>query len=135
MKPSSLRTICALAALLALVFAATSLAIKPKPGLFSTSGNEPDHKSVTFTYEDGKLISFFAAIDTCKQGQPALVQKGIKVKKSGSFHYDGKASSPLRDHFHVDIEGEFLSKKKAKGTVDREDCDPVDFKVKLGQAG
>ena len=134
MKLTRGRAVSALTGLLLLALVATAVGIKPKPGLFSTGANEPDHLSVTFTYRDGKLLSFFAATTSCKEGEPAIVEKKIKVKNNGKFAYDGKASSPIGRHFHIDVEGEFVSKKKAKGTADREDCDPIDFTVKFKQA-
>ena len=52
MKLTRARIVTALAGLLVLAFVATSMAIKPNPGLFSTGANEPDHLSSTFTYRD-----------------------------------------------------------------------------------
>ena len=69
------------------------------------------------------------------QAGAAIVGKKIKVENNGTFEYDGKASSPIGRNFHLDLEGEFVSKKKAKGTADREDCDPIDFTVKFKGAG
>ena len=136
MKLTRTRAVGALAGLIVLAVAATALAINPKPGTYATGKNEPDHLSVAFTYEDGKLLSFFASTTACKQGEPANVEKKIKVSNNGEFAYDGKATSLVGRGFHVDIEGKFVSKKKAKGSVDREDCDPIDFTVKFkGAAG
>ena len=133
MNMSRPRTIALVAGVLALTIGATAVALNPKPGLFSEGTHEGSHKSVTFTYEHGKLLGFFASIVSCKQGEPAIVEKKIGVKNSGRFGYDGKASSPVGRHFHVDIEGEFTDKKHAEGTVDREDCDPMKFSVKYSK--
>ena len=133
MKLNRPRTIAVVTGVLALTIAATAVALNPKPGLFSEGTHEGSHKSVTFTYERGKLLSFFASIVSCKEGEPAIVEKKIAVKNSGKFGYDGKASSPVGRHFHVDIEGKFTDKKHAEGTVDREDCEPMDFDAKYSK--
>jgi hypothetical protein len=132
-----MRTLAALTAMLVLALTGTALAIKPKPGTYQTSGNEPHHLSVTFTYQGGKLVSFFASTTACDDGVPTIVDKKIKVKNNGKFEYDGKAHGMLTgQNFHVDIAGEFVKKNVAKGTVEREDCDAFDFKAKfVGAAG
>lgn len=122
------RWIAALITALALVLAATSWAVNPKPGRYSTSTQKD---SVTFTVDQDKILNFFAASIECHGGQPAIVEKKIKIKPSGKFSYDGKASSPLGDKFHLDVEAEFVSKKKAKGEAQREGCDPQSFTAKL----
>ena len=132
MKLTHPRTVVAVVAVLGLILAATALAIKPKPGTYQTGANEPHHLSVTFTLDGGKLIGFFASTTACDDGVPTIVDKKIKVKNNGKFEYDGKAHGMLTNqNFHAVIAGKFVSKKAAKGTVEREDCDPYDFQAKV----
>lgn len=134
MKLTSRRMIAALVLGSVLIFAAAALAVSPKPGQYSNG--ETKH-NVTFAVDGGKVLQFVVSSTDCEDGQPAVVSKELKIKKSGKFHYDGKADSQLAGvHFHVDLEGKFVSKKKAKGSFEREDCDELEFTAKyLGNAG
>jgi hypothetical protein len=137
MKLTRTRTIVALAAVLALALVATALAFKPKEGSYSTGKNEPGHLSVTFTVDGSKLLGFFASTTDCDDGVPIIVDRKIKIDNDGNFEYDGKAHGMLTNqNFHVDVVGEFVKKKVAKGTVERKGCDPFDYRAKfIGNEG
>jgi hypothetical protein len=122
------RALLALTAVAALALAATAVAVKPKPGAYS--GGNAD-RNVSLNFQDGKIVNFVASKTKCKEGAPAIIDKKIKVKDSGKFDYEGKAHGQLAgDNFHAELEGEFVSKKKAKGTFQRDGCDEQNFKVK-----
>ena len=127
----------ALTTSLVLILVASAMAIKPKEGSYSTGKNEPGHLSVTFTYDGGKLLGFFASTTDCDDGVPTIIDKKIKVDNDGGFEYDGKAHGMLTgQNFHVDVAGKFVKKKVAKGTVERDGCDPFDFRAKfIGNQG
>jgi hypothetical protein len=117
-----------LTAVAVLALAATAVAVKPKPGAYS---GRSDNKNVSLNFEDGEIVNFVASRKACKEGAPAIIDKEIKVKESGKFNYDGKAHGLLTgDNFHAELEGKFVSKKKAKGTFHRDGCDEQKFKAK-----
>jgi hypothetical protein len=118
----------ALTAVAVLALAATALAVKPKPGAYSGGGA---NKNVSLNFQDGEIVNFVASRKSCKEGAPAIIDKRIEVEESGKFEYDGKAHGLLvGDRFHAELEGEFVSKKKAKGTFHRDGCDEQKFKAK-----
>ena len=121
------RAAAAITAILALALAATALALKPKPGQYTNGDNK---HNITFAVDDGDIIQFVSSSTDCDDGKPAIIEK-INVKSSGKFHYEGKATGQLAgDRWHAEVKGKFVSKKKAKGTFEREDCDEEEFTAK-----
>jgi hypothetical protein len=124
--------VAAIMAALALALAATAVALTPKPGSYS---NGSDQHNVTFAVDGGDILQFVASDSACGGGKPAIIKK-INIKSSGKFHYDGKATGTLTgEAWHAEVTGRFVSKKKAKGTFEREGCDARKFTVKSVDAG
>ena len=48
---------------------------------------------------------------------PVPVLYKAKIKPSGKFSFDGKVKNVVGDKITIELQGKFVSKKKAKGTV------------------
>ncbi len=117
-------------------------AAKPKEGSYSYSEKPPGAagpiQGVDFTVRgDRAKIKNFSYFNGFTCGPPLEVKKALTVKGSGKFSYSGKAAStvPGQGKFAVDIDGKFVSKKSAEGTLvskcPSESDLTLEFKAKL----
>jgi hypothetical protein len=125
------KCLLAVALTVALAMTAPAPAATPKEGGFAYLSKDSTN-SLGFVV-DGKprkLESTFASSLGCNGGAPVTIAKKIKVKGSGKFGYSGKASFLDGSETNVVLNGRFVSKKKAKGSIKLKSCgsDKVQFK-------
>lgn len=133
MSLPSFRAALAVVAAVLVASAGVALAAKPKQGSYHHERCIPGGgciEQIDFSVKKGppakiKNFVYFNGF-TCGEVE---VKRSIKIKRSGKFSFSGTGENPVEE-FPVTIKGKFVSKKKAKGTLEIDD-DCLDSEVEF----